>query len=344
MKKDEFLERLAMSAEKLSEQERYSLLEYFDELICDRKEDGEEEEAIIASFGAPEEIARMVEEERPRTEEQHPFGEGMEGNSPKEKLRMNPGEGKRYFAPKDVHTVRLRAENRGVDVLLTQEEQISVEFIPVEGKDEVEVYDKDGEFFFCQRMRFRPIADVWSLLKSGRKGNRIILYIPGSYQGRIVIRDGNSSVNVRGLSRISELEVTTSNSSISCLDTQVNGRTKLWTGNSSVTVSQWEGEELDVKTSNGRIRLDHVRTPGRVTAKTSNSAVEADRVDASEIYLKTSNGKITGSVAGDLSQYDIVSKTGNASSNLPSMYHGTGERKLSAETSNGKIQIQFERG
>lgn len=126
----------------------------------------------------------------------------MEGNSPKEKLRMNPGEGKRYFAPKDVHTVRLRAENRGVDVLLTQEEQISVEFIPVEGKDEVEVYDKDGEFFFCQRMRFRPIADVWSLLKS----------------------------------------------------------------------------------------------------------------------------------------------TGNASSNLPSMYHGTGERKLSAETSNGKIQIQFERG
>ena len=113
----------------------------------------------------------------------------------------------------------------------------------MEGKDEVEVYDKDGEFFFCQRMRFRPIADVWSLLKSGRKGNRIILYIPGSYQGRIVIRDGNSSVNVRGLSRISELEVTTSNSSISCLDTQVNGRTKLWTGNSSVTVSQWEGDQ-----------------------------------------------------------------------------------------------------
>lgn len=67
MNKQEFLAALARELEPLPREERYKTLNYYDELIDDRLEDGQEEEAVIQSLGDPKAVAEELlgEEEQP---------------------------------------------------------------------------------------------------------------------------------------------------------------------------------------------------------------------------------------------------------------------------------------
>ena len=69
MKKQEFLNELAAALHNLPREERYRTLSYYDELIDDRMEDGQNEEEAVSSLGDPESVAREIlgeeEEETP---------------------------------------------------------------------------------------------------------------------------------------------------------------------------------------------------------------------------------------------------------------------------------------
>ena len=60
MNKQEFLAALARELEPLPREERYQTLNYYDELIDDRLEDGQEEEAVIQSLGDPKAVAQEL--------------------------------------------------------------------------------------------------------------------------------------------------------------------------------------------------------------------------------------------------------------------------------------------
>lgn len=339
MNKREFLSEINNHVKNLPEQERASLLEYFEEMICDRMENGEREEEIIASIGTPENILAMLEEEGIFGEREDVFHKvkGKIKIDEKVKIDITPIS---YKAVGSIHMIRIYAENRGVDVIPVDSDQIFVDFQPMEGIDEVERYEKDGEYVFHHRMK--KTFHLFQLIKNRGMGKRIMLYVPKTFSGSVIIQDENSSVRVREIHGITNLDVYTSNSSIECGDIQVNGNTKLVTSNSSITVTAWSGKELKVCSENGRIRLDWIRSDGTVMAETSNCSIEVTKIDARLVELKTSNGRICGSVVGNMEQYEITSRTGNATSNLPKNYYGMGERKLVVETSNGKIQMEFE--
>ena len=59
MKRAEFLERLMQALAFMTAEERRSVREYYEELLDDALEAGEAEEAVLAGFGAPEEIAQQ---------------------------------------------------------------------------------------------------------------------------------------------------------------------------------------------------------------------------------------------------------------------------------------------
>ena len=69
MKKQEFLNELAAALHNLPREERYRTLSYYDELIDDRIEDGQNEEEAVSGLGDPESVAREImgeeEEETP---------------------------------------------------------------------------------------------------------------------------------------------------------------------------------------------------------------------------------------------------------------------------------------
>lgn len=58
MNKQQFLNALAEALKKLPREERYRTLSYYDELIDDRMEDGQNEYAVVESLGSPADIAR----------------------------------------------------------------------------------------------------------------------------------------------------------------------------------------------------------------------------------------------------------------------------------------------
>lgn len=60
MNKQEFLAALARELEPLPREERYKTLNYYDELIDDRLEDDQEEEAVIQSLGDPRAVAQEL--------------------------------------------------------------------------------------------------------------------------------------------------------------------------------------------------------------------------------------------------------------------------------------------
>lgn len=68
MTKQIFLNELAAALHQLPREERYRTLNYYDELIDDRMEDGQGEEEAVASLGDPEQIVREILGEE--TEEQ----------------------------------------------------------------------------------------------------------------------------------------------------------------------------------------------------------------------------------------------------------------------------------
>lgn len=63
MKRAEFLERLMQALAFMTAEERRSVREYYEELLDDALEAGEAEEAVLAGFGAPEEIAQRIKAE-----------------------------------------------------------------------------------------------------------------------------------------------------------------------------------------------------------------------------------------------------------------------------------------
>lgn len=60
MNKQEFLAALARELEPLPREERYQTLRYYDELIDDRLEDGQDEGAVIQSLGDPRAVAQEL--------------------------------------------------------------------------------------------------------------------------------------------------------------------------------------------------------------------------------------------------------------------------------------------
>lgn len=152
MNKREFLSEINNHVKNLPEQERASLLEYFEEMICDRMENGEREEEIIASIGTPENILAMLEEEGIFGEREDVFHKvkGKIKIDEKVKIDITPIS---YKAVGSIHMIRIYAENRGVDVIPVDSDQIFVDFQPMEGIDEVERYEKDGEYVFHHRMK-----------------------------------------------------------------------------------------------------------------------------------------------------------------------------------------------
>jgi len=65
MNKQEFLEQLRQALRKLSETEAEKSIMFYDEMISDRTEEGEDEERVVASLGDPKVVAATIIEELP---------------------------------------------------------------------------------------------------------------------------------------------------------------------------------------------------------------------------------------------------------------------------------------
>ncbi|MEG0663957.1 MAG: hypothetical protein RR483_02530, partial [Clostridia bacterium] len=99
--------------------------------------------------------------------------------------------------------------------------------------------------------------------------------------------------------------------------------------------------EIIAETSNGKISSENLFSKQSIYLNTSNGNIELNKIDSNNIKISTSNSSINGIIQGSREDYTVYSKTSNGNNNLND--GGNGSKILDLKTSNGKININFEK-
>jgi len=253
-------------------------------------------------------------------------------------------EKKEYSAQvQDITEILLQARNMPITVKSTTGSEITLHYYTSE-KDPYDVALEGG--VLSLRYRYKNLFSQgnwfsgWNIFSVVSQTNpEIEITVPEAYAGAFKLNTSNANVTVSGFSETGDVRAETSNG--------------------TVNLSNLSAAILNVKTSNGAVTLEKVISSGRLTAETSNGAmtvrqaaaqdgmflhtsnghITVDQVTSKEIELRSSNASITGSVGGKREEYTVSSSTSNADNNLGSS--GSGQFRLTVNTSNGAINVRF---
>lgn len=368
MTKNEYLITLAAKLQKLTDDPRKiypelkSMIEFYQEMVEDKIEDGMTEEEAVAAMETPDEIVERLKRE---------FGETAVEESTAE-TPVQPAENsramRREYNPDKVKLVRVIDRDHGVKLVKGGKVALNYEDDP-NGKYEVSLeggvltlkYTAEKRSFFRNIFGWRQkAAEVTVELPNGWEGiadirtenaavsasvaiNELMMH---TSNGAITLEDatirrinGKTSNGALRLECVTcvEMELGTSNGRIVAQD--ITGKTvKLTSGNASVNVHAATVNDMSLRSSNGGLRIEDV-TGGKLHAQTSNGSVKVSGINAEDVTLISSNGSISGDICGEMTDYAVTSKTSNGKNNLP---NGTaGARKLDVRTSNASIAIEF---
>ena len=354
MNRQEFLKQFLSALEPLTPEERSQISEYYEELICDGLEEGLSEEEVLARFGSPEEEAARIREENPReAAASEPF----------------------VFSPDgEADTLDCSAKDVSIRLLPFEGEGLQIRFEYDKERAKVESWTEGNVWHFRHtpaRKRFRELFGI------GLRRGEITVLVPREFSGTLLLRTQNGKISGEQLSPLSRVEAVTTNAGIQFASTSF-GTLTITTSNASVRVTDCTGETLKAHTSNGGLRAQNaafdsqswetsnssVRMAGiraigfsaatsnagisvsdceaeQLSLSTSNGSVSVDGVSGDELHIATSNASITGSVRGNPMEYQIYAATSNAPCNLENSADPTRPKKLTARTSNGKINLMF---
>ena len=123
MNQEEFLQQLAAVLAPLSDAERARVIDYYREMICDGVENGEDEEELIAGFGAVRDIAaQILAEGRSASSDGIPTVPSVSSPSP------DPDA---YAAEGPVRCIVIDARHTGIEIRPVQDGPVQVHFIPM---------------------------------------------------------------------------------------------------------------------------------------------------------------------------------------------------------------------
>ena len=337
MKREEYLSklRLTLQGEEFAQVEE--AIAYFDELMQDRMADENlDEEAAVATMDEPEKAAAMLNEYSPPREQS-----GQGGQS-------GQAEGEIPFT--GVKTIRVKAE--GVRFIRVRDRNMRVTLTGGKGSDIVIRHPESERVkydFALEDGRLALIRQPWDLslglfqsLGLDREMREVRLEVPEDLASELDLRTSNAGVDVRGVNLWGQALLSTSNASVTL--TQVTAkRLEAAASNGSIGLEGVKvSADLTAVTSNSKIRANGVAAPQAITLKTSNSSIHVEAVTSREISLITSNGAVKGTLPGSVREYSVQSATSNGRNSLPARMGG-GDRRLTVKTSNGSIDLRFEK-
>lgn len=368
MTKNEYLITLAAKLQKLTDDPRKiypelkSMIEFYQEMVEDKIEDGMTEEEAVAAMETPDEIVERLKRE---------FGETAVEESTAE-TPVQPAENsramRREYNPDKVNMVRVIDGDHRVKLIRGAQVAVNYEDDP-NGKYEVSLengvltlkYIAEKRSFFRSIFGWRQTQqEVTVELPDGWAGTADISTMNVSIYASVAIdtlllHTTNGSIVLDDV-RASRISGSTTNGAIKIEDVKFedmelgtyNGRivvngicgsmAKLTSSNATANVQDATVNDLFIKSSNGGLRIEDV-TGGKLHAQTSNGSVKVSGINAEDVTLISSNGSISGDICGEMTDYAVTSKTSNGKNNLP---NGTaGARKLDVRTSNASIAIEF---
>lgn len=339
MNKTDFLEKLKKGLAPISGNERQSVLDYYDEMISDRIENGKTEEEAVAELGSPESVVENILAE---------FAVSGEKNMKKyEKTERKVGiNGK--------SKLKVKCEIEKINVTATDGNEIAFTYYESE-KLQHDLTDKDGEVVLETRNK------TWFFRRFGLDKDMLTIdvAVPRAFSGDLILEAATGAINVRDLLKVKELRAKVSTGSVRAENLKAE-KAFFETSTGSITVS---GAEIlgdaEIKTTTGSVKAENIKAGGRlemtVTTGSLKCDAEAEKLalkattgdvkfsakNADEIYVKCTMGSVKGTVSGAESEYDIHSSATMGKSNL-SERTGTTGKKLTVITTTGSINVNFE--
>ncbi|MEG1802049.1 MAG: DUF4097 family beta strand repeat-containing protein [Lachnospiraceae bacterium] len=323
MSKSEFYDDLFARVNFLEQNEVEQLKEYYEELICDGMEAGASEEEVIDKLENPESVAQRLIIE---------YGQGKRNRSRSRGTRE--GEQGLYTSEDTVKRLVIHAKDRGIIFKKSMDNKVRI-YCRLDDSEEVIYHESDGCFFFRQDTR----RSLRFMMFGIRRTYPIEVELPEELDS-IEVETTNGGIRGEDIHILEEVKFRTSNGGIR-MDTIECKKILATTENAGINLTDANGEELIADTCNGRVSLERAVISKEIQLRSSNGGVVFDRIDCPNINLRTSNGMIKGALSGTVGDYAIRSRTSNGSTNLPNISYTDQKKKLSAITSNGRIQVEF---
>lgn len=268
---------------------------------------------------------------------------------------------KTYDASCDaVKSIAVLAQNRAVEVKLSQEDVITLTYAVSDDDDYIVTLENGLLALKSKRKLENRIinTNLFGLIANEHK--TITVSLPASYVGALDMDTSNGKISIEGVKLDETLKATSSNASVILTNARAvsmnvkssNGSVKLTgvdsidgihvkTSNASITLEGVRATGSTVlETSNGSVSVNRVACTATVSVKTSNGSIKTSALRAPDISLVTSNSGVSGTIDGDEKEYAIESKTSNGSNSLGN--RDGGDKKLYVKTSNASIKLAFE--
>lgn len=239
----------------------------------------------------------------------------------------------------DVQKVWVDASNMPITVVPVKGNEIAVTYFTSE-KDPYEAAFENGVLSVKRKNMGWFQSSNFSLFGSLHMANlHIQIDVPEAYAGDFQLVTSNGRISVTDLANITDVTVNTSNASVQ-MENLAAEQISIDTSNGAVSLTRINVlKQTRVDTSNGAIAAKQVISRDGIYLHTSNGSIGVEEVEAPVIELRSSNARIMGTVSGLREDYSVSASTSNGDNNLQS--GGTGDKRLTVDTSNGSIQIGF---
>lgn len=275
MTRSEYLQALREALSFLDAAAREAALNFYDEMIEDRMEEGMGEGEAVASMEAPETIAaQMRAEEGAAPEKPAAAQQADEGGSGWQRKTVSyPAEG--------IRAVVLNAADMSIHVHAAADNQATLTYYTSKA-DTYTASLADGvltldHISHDDRRIFRGRLDTLALLRGllqGQPALAIDLALPGELLADLTAATTNSRIRVEQLRTLCQVRLTST-----------NGR---------LSLENVDCKALEGKTTNSKLSLQGVHCRQRLYMATTNSSASAEDVQAGEeLTLKTTNAGIS---------------------------------------------------
>jgi hypothetical protein len=350
MGKKEYLRRLGSLLRNLPAEERSRLLEYYAEILDDKIESGVSEYEATEQLGSVYALANKILGENPNRRRVPAWkvtaivastvlavslvcwagysalsarGSGAQPKTGSWNFTPWAASGtdaaveqKTYTASAgSLKTVTLSAENKEVDLIPVNSEQITVNY-PKHAYDQYEFSSRNGVFSMINHTEV--FGGSWGFHTDDDK---IKVQIPAQYMGDITVSTSNGDISASGFAKLGTFDCETENSGIS--------------------ISDLSAQQVKLHTQNAAIALKGVTAQQSLTADTQNAVIALDGIAGPDLSLRTDNAMVKGVIRGAEEDYSVDARTDNAVCNLTN--RSGGSKKLSVYTTNGLINIRFEK-
>ncbi len=362
MKKDEFIgyiknEFIGMHFDELSK-----LLEFFEQSIDDRIEDGMSEEDAVASLGDLNDIKAEFYTEHPAPTPPTP------PNSP-QIIQSTPSIGfeeKYIYFENTNQNIYIKDKNNAIQLELSNDNKIHIDYSETDYEYYEVSHTGNDIIMECKSIYNNEqnlLNKMYSAFKqsfSTQNRSKMLIRIPDDYTGKLNLVTSNAkikliganagNINLKTSNGVIDLQTVCSYDSVSAASSnakiivdnlRVTSKAVLKSSNSKIDLSNISTEYLEAVCSNGKIEADTVNALKDLSLITSNGNILVKDIwGGSNIELVTSNGNVSGNVIGNEEDFSVKLSTSNGKKSLKNNMRDTG-RYLKVNSSNGNIKVVF---